>query len=102
MECVISWKVVHYVWWSRSTAAARRPANWRARWNQSVWSPASHTIFLWITDKGFARLEASERLGAARVPARLLHHCRDAEPRHWKSLAPARWPQRVGQAPYVR
>jgi len=30
----------------------------RARWDQTAWPPATHTIFLWITDKGFARLEA--------------------------------------------
>ncbi|MEI8305570.1 MAG: hypothetical protein WCF99_00765 [Chloroflexales bacterium] len=37
---------------------AQRARNWRARWDQTVWPPATHTIFLWITDKGFARLEA--------------------------------------------
>jgi hypothetical protein len=37
---------------------AQRARNWRARWDQTIWPPATHTIFLWITDKGFARLEA--------------------------------------------
>lgn len=37
---------------------AQRARNWRARWDQTAWPPTTHTIFLWITDKGFARLEA--------------------------------------------
>jgi hypothetical protein len=37
---------------------AQRARNWRARWDQTAWPPATHTVFLWITDCGFARLEA--------------------------------------------
>ena len=40
------------------SVVSQRARNWRARWDQTAWPPATHTIFLWITDKGFARLEA--------------------------------------------
>jgi hypothetical protein len=36
---------------------AQRARNWRTRWDQTIWPPATHTIFLWITDKGWPRLE---------------------------------------------
>lgn len=36
---------------------AHRARSWRARWDRTTWPPSTHTIFLWITDKGFTRLE---------------------------------------------
>jgi hypothetical protein len=36
---------------------AQRARNWRARWDQTAWLPATHTVFLWITDRGLAHLE---------------------------------------------
>ncbi|MBP1466285.1 hypothetical protein EYB53_011265 [Candidatus Chloroploca sp. M-50] len=36
---------------------AQRARNWRTRWDQTTWPPATHTIFLWITDQGWLRLE---------------------------------------------
>lgn len=35
-----------------------RAIHWRARWEQMAWPPSTHTIFLWITAGGSARMEA--------------------------------------------
>lgn len=43
---------------TKTSQLAQRARTWRARWNQTVWPQATHTILLWNTDKGFARLEA--------------------------------------------
>jgi hypothetical protein len=36
---------------------ARRARNWRNLWDQTAWPPSTHTLFLWITDRGTTRLE---------------------------------------------
>lgn len=34
-----------------------RATNWRSRWEQIEWPPATHAVFLWITTKGWTRVE---------------------------------------------
>lgn len=49
----------------------QRARQWRQRWDRTVWPPATHAVFLWITTGGAARLESIWRAWAhhALLPA---------------------------------
>lgn len=73
---------------------ARRAVNWRARWEQIPWPPRTTGMVLWITTKGFSRLETIWHawIRHAMIPAWFTTTATlgYGDPHHWHPWHPVR------------